>query len=253
MKRKIKIIALILFGILFVTGCGCVWEDGAIHFKGKFDGASEQGIEYLENKYNTKCEYVKAAGGNDGFNGIYNFYVKCWNLDEDIYVITEETDEKFEYNFKDNYYRIKYEKEVVELLSMYIEKNIPYAKLFYSSDGSYSKGAIDDVQNVTSLKDYLSKDFIAYEIAVKESNYPGRENIADALINYYKQVKKIIPHSKVFFQVIPDDYFDIYSIKRNVYVPDFETIDDAFIKFDDNLNCDTIDWKSSDPKEYKCI
>lgn len=254
MKKNIfRIIILILF-ISIITGC--YWKKtGFLSYElvDKFNGAAEQGVKYLEKKYNTNCEYSSLAYAS--MDNAYDFYAKCDITDKDIYVESKLTDKRGEFDFIDNYNAIKYADEVKEILSTSLEEDIPNATLFYNID--YIRNTkLEKIQNIDSLEDFLNAINIKFVVAIKQSDFLGRDITSTQLIKRYNYLKTIIPNILMKLRVIEDDWFEEFdgtddSLRKETSHSNY--IDTADIYFDSSLNCDYISWKGQLYKDYTCI
>jgi hypothetical protein len=245
-----KNICLILLLALIVTGC--YWKnngDGTYTLTGKFDGAAEKGVAYLEKKYNTDCEFVKYDLINDDWYGIHRFYVRCDKLiNKDIYIVTNlVTTKKGEFTFLDNYYLLKYEDEIRITLNSSVKSNMPKAVLAYDAhlNQNSSKENIENFQNVQSLNQFLSNSKVYYTIFVKASDYTGRKDMTAKINQLLKSLTDHMINSVIGFEVIADKDFASYDGYDN----SVDSLDFAKVLFNEELNCYTIYWYCSNCTE----
>ena len=255
--KKAKLLLVMFLGLVFVVGCHWEKTDSGYILRENYYGVNNKGIEYLEKKYNTSCEDTSTWVANDSFSGIHNFYVKCENLiSDEIFLITNERSNKEgNYTFVDNYYVLKYEQEVGELLSESLGDYLPKTTLFYNvnmGNLNRAKDTLIRVQEVSSLDDYLKKGIIYYKVAVKASDYIGRQKANTQIIKYFKSVESKVKNIDFSFEVIEDNDFNNYdgdsfvkSYGRGIGVADF--VEFARISFDEEQSCYTMYWYC-----YKC-
>ena len=167
-------------------------------------------LEYMEQKYGEKFEYVAPTGTSYAQNSIVKMFVSCASLPEDIFVEGLKGDNGF--SFKDNYLAVKYKPQVIEeiqsiALNIFTEALVVYEVL---------------PQSISSLSD-TNASFEAYSSApdsgISARIYLSSTNFVDSLLDNFAEtfqktgiaasITLVVVESAVFPTLSAQDSYDI--------------------------------------------
>ncbi len=179
MKRII--IVMILFGAFSLGGINCstindVLSLGKTVFAQKEprQNVNDSALEYMEQKYGEKFEYVAPWG--DSMTGNHELIVSCESLAGKKIIVKVSNYRSEDRVYQDNYVAVKYCEEFVEFLSQCANEVFGDSKIDYR----VAKRALSpELPADASFEEYLADEsgFISACIAVKASSFTAKEQV----------------------------------------------------------------------------
>jgi len=167
-KRKTGLIIGLILGVILIP-LGIWLAIIAIISKSISNPAEKNiitgGIDYVEKKYNTSCEFIRGAPGNATLAaGINNIIVRCEGLSVDEIMIARKRDSNRNWVYVgDNYFKQKFANETLAFLNSHIRKFFGAAAVFYEvSLYDYSE---ENLPINTTFEDYLAQANLVFNVA----------------------------------------------------------------------------------------
>ena len=174
MAKKL-IISAILFAVL-LGGTGCMDNNNNASQHDSSKNVRELAIEYMEQKYGEKFEYVQPWGNS--MSGTLRFFVSRTSLPEQIVLVQVDNYTQEDRVFRDNYIAVKYQQKSLDFFSECAIKTFGEANTFYTEP---YEGLSVDLSTETTFEEFLADRFPIHEIyvEVKESNYRDESQLKD--------------------------------------------------------------------------
>jgi len=208
-KKLVIIIIAIILALLLIGGLLSVYI-GSSSKSSK--NINEIGIEYIEEKYDEKCDYGLPYG--DSITGTHQLLIKCAGFPDQNILVRIDNYKKDNKIFSDNYLAVKYRDDTIELIRGYAKKIFGEANVFYYVD---YQALSNELSATATFNDFISNKStpLNIDIEVKSSSFISKEQVG--------QVAKLIAVNGTRFTlrvIVVDDSvygtFDDKTIEKYV-------------------------------------
>lgn len=151
------VIVFIVLGVLLIGCCGCIKND--ISKENNKKNINDVALEYMEQKYGERFEYVTLWGVSYANKDITQMLVKSSSMPDEILVEVKKSEN--EYTFSDNYLAVKFKKEMCESIQLAAGSTFDKSLVFYdvliqtlspklSADASFEEYSTDALSGISA-------------------------------------------------------------------------------------------------------
>lgn len=192
MMKRILIV-MILFGAFSLGGINCSTINDLLSLgktvfaqKEPRQNINESALEYMEQKYGEKFEFVAPWG--DSMTGNHELIVSCESLPDKDIIVKISNYRSEDKVYQDNYVAVKYCEETAEFLGQCANEVYGDSKVYYS----VARRALSpELPADASFEEYLADEeaHIKADIVVKASSFTAKEqveNVTDPILSVCK-------------------------------------------------------------------
>ena len=203
---KKKVFSMILLAISIATllfgGYGCMKS----YLQDKKKSVNDVALEYMEQKYGEKFEYVSPWGYR--LSKTHELLVRCDSLPEQDILVQVENYKTVDRVFRDNYLAVKYKEETIAFFLRSATDVFGDANVFYK----VAKMSLSPELSVNATFDEYFSDpcgFISACIEIKVSSFSDKEQVQkviDSITTDYKG-----EHLALLIVFVDDELFGTYN------------------------------------------